>query len=231
VTAPDETQSSAPMPNSRLLSAEGHVCPHTAYVRASQTTRTNLCLSAAESSGGTRITTSAACTTSSASGLGNSCEMSIPSPPGSQGSGRRSDLRDATARQSAIRLIRPCSCGRAQDRSWKCRFAGILSQSFGPRDWATKGAAPSDETTQPAYLQALQEAGATGLEPATSGVTGRRSPLERATPGVRRPQRGTRTASYSPATGGRTASVLQASGFRSDATLFRLNATAESQSG
>ena len=36
----DETQSSAPMPNSRLLSAEGHVCPHTAYVRelASQTT-------------------------------------------------------------------------------------------------------------------------------------------------------------------------------------------------
>lgn len=99
----DETQSSAPMPNSRLLSAEGHVCPHTAYVRASQTTRTNLCLSVAESSGGTRITTSAACTTSSASGLGNSCEMSIPSPPGSQESGRRSDLRrdGASGRKSA----------------------------------------------------------------------------------------------------------------------------------
>jgi hypothetical protein len=52
-----------------------------------------------------------------------------------------------------IRLIRPCSCGRAQDRSWKCLFAGILSQSFGPRDWATKGAAPSDETTQPAICR------------------------------------------------------------------------------
>jgi hypothetical protein len=33
----DETQSSAPMPNSRLLSAERHVCPHTTDVRASQT--------------------------------------------------------------------------------------------------------------------------------------------------------------------------------------------------
>jgi hypothetical protein len=28
------------------------------------------------------------------------------------------------------------------------------------------------ETTEDAFLQALQEAGATGLEPATSGVTG-----------------------------------------------------------
>jgi hypothetical protein len=26
-----------------------------------------------------------------------------------------------------IRLIRPCSCGRAHDRSWKCLFAGTLS--------------------------------------------------------------------------------------------------------
>jgi hypothetical protein len=32
-------------------------------------------------------------TTSSASGLGNSCEMSIPSQPEAQGLGRRSDLR------------------------------------------------------------------------------------------------------------------------------------------
>ena len=31
------------------------------------------------------------------------------------------------------------------------------------------------ETTQPAYLQANEATGATGLEPATSGVTGRRS--------------------------------------------------------
>ena len=39
--ASTETQSSAPIPNSRLLSAEGHVCPHTTYVRelASQTTK------------------------------------------------------------------------------------------------------------------------------------------------------------------------------------------------
>jgi hypothetical protein len=39
VTAADETQSSAPPPNSRLLSADGYVCPHTTYVRelASQT--------------------------------------------------------------------------------------------------------------------------------------------------------------------------------------------------
>ncbi len=37
--APDETQSSAPPPTSRLLSADGRVCPHTTYVRelASQT--------------------------------------------------------------------------------------------------------------------------------------------------------------------------------------------------
>jgi hypothetical protein len=39
----DETQSSAPMPNSRLLSTDGHVCPHPTYVRASQATQTNLC--------------------------------------------------------------------------------------------------------------------------------------------------------------------------------------------
>jgi hypothetical protein len=35
----DETQSSAPMPNSRLLSADGHVHPHTADVRASRPLR------------------------------------------------------------------------------------------------------------------------------------------------------------------------------------------------
>jgi hypothetical protein len=127
----------------------------------------------------------AACTTSCASGLGNSCEMSIPSPPESQGSGRRSALRRRGVRPR-IRLIRSCSCGRAQDRSWESRFAGILSQSFGPQDWATKGAAPSDETTQPAYLQALRETGATGLEPATSGVTGRygRTGYDRLRPGI-----------------------------------------------
>jgi hypothetical protein len=33
----------------------------------------------------------------------------------------------------------------------------------------------SEQTTLPTYLQALGETGATGLEPATSGVTGQRS--------------------------------------------------------
>jgi hypothetical protein len=39
-SAKDDKQASSPMPNSRLLYAEGHVCPHTTYVRelASQTT-------------------------------------------------------------------------------------------------------------------------------------------------------------------------------------------------
>jgi len=39
--ATDETHSSAPPPNSRLLSAEEQACPHTTYVRelASQTTK------------------------------------------------------------------------------------------------------------------------------------------------------------------------------------------------
>jgi hypothetical protein len=71
-----------------------------------------------------------------------------------------------------IRLIRPCSCGRAPRSLVDMPICRHLSQSFGPRDWATKGATPSDETTQLAYLQAFQETGATGLEPATSGVTG-----------------------------------------------------------
>jgi hypothetical protein len=97
--ASDETHSSAPMPNSRLLSAEGHVCPHTAYVRASQTTRTNLCLSAAESSGAS-ITTSAACTTSSASGLGTPARCRSRARLGLKD--RVADQTfDATARQSA----------------------------------------------------------------------------------------------------------------------------------
>ena len=41
VDAWDETQSSAPPPNSRLLSAEEQACPHTTYVceLASQTTK------------------------------------------------------------------------------------------------------------------------------------------------------------------------------------------------
>ena len=34
--------------------------------------------------------------------------------------------------------------------------AGILSQTFGPRDWATKRGAASDLTSTPAYLQALR---------------------------------------------------------------------------
>jgi hypothetical protein len=46
-----------------------------------------------------------------------------------------------------------------------------LGHGFGPRVHFLA----SDQTTPPAYLQALPEAGATGLEPATSGVTGRRS--------------------------------------------------------
>jgi hypothetical protein len=40
------------------------------------------------------------------------------------------------------------------------------------------------ETTQRAYLQALRKTGATGLEPATSGVTGRRSNQLNYAPGV-----------------------------------------------
>jgi hypothetical protein len=40
--------------------------------------------------------------------------------------------------------------------------------------WPRSRSAPSQATTS-AYMQALREAGATGLEPATSGVTGRRS--------------------------------------------------------
>jgi hypothetical protein len=170
------------MPNSRLLSAE--VCVSaTTYVRASRTTKTNLCLSAAESSDGTRITASAACTTSSASGLGNPCEMSIANPPESQGSGRRSDLRRDGASGPHIRLIRPCSCGRAQDRSWKCLFAGILSQPF--------GLGPRMEQRRLMRQRNLlfagtSRSGATGLEPATSGVTGRpgATSYDRLRPGI-----------------------------------------------
>ncbi len=47
----------------------------------------------------------------------------------------------------------------------------VVEPTFGPR----AACAASDQTTPPAYLQALRETGATGLEPATSGVTGRRS--------------------------------------------------------
>jgi hypothetical protein len=78
---------------------------------------------------------------------------------------------DATARQAAnppdpTLFVRPGT--RSLVEMAICRhFEPIVW----PRDWGTKGAAPSDETTQPAYLQALQETGATGLEPATSGVT------------------------------------------------------------
>jgi hypothetical protein len=58
-------------------------------------------------------------------------------------------------------------------QNWSvCR---LFHRSFGPRGWATKRLAASKRTTTPAHLQALQETGATGLEPATSGVTGRRS--------------------------------------------------------
>jgi hypothetical protein len=40
-------------------------------------------------------------------------------------------------------------------------------------EWATSCLRASQRTTNSADLQALQETGATGLEPATSGVTGR----------------------------------------------------------
>jgi hypothetical protein len=69
----------------------------------------------------------------------------------------------------------------------------------------------------------VKETGATGLEPATSGVTGRHSPGERGR------VEGWMTAAncagglgFAPAT--QTASVLQATAFRGDATRFRLNA-------
>ena len=41
--------------------------------------------------------------------------------------------------------------------------------------WAMARNPASDQATDYAYVQVLREAGATGLEPATSGVTGRRS--------------------------------------------------------
>jgi hypothetical protein len=54
-------------------------------------------------------------------------------------------------------------------------FAGLSS----PEHWATNGPRnrqiKSEQTTQPFRLQAVRKTGATGLEPATSGVTGRRS--------------------------------------------------------
>jgi hypothetical protein len=53
------------------------------------------------------------------------------------------------------------------------RFAGDSRHRFGPRDWATRSEITSDPTTKSACLQALLKTGATGLEPATSGVTGR----------------------------------------------------------
>jgi hypothetical protein len=52
---------------------------------------------------------------------------------------------------------------RANCRAFACRW---------PRDWATDSESSPDSATQNACLQALRKTGATGLEPATSGVTG-----------------------------------------------------------
>jgi hypothetical protein len=54
-----------------------------------------------------------------------------------------------------------------------------ICRYFSKEEWAANGpqrlAKASPETTQTADLQGKNLAGATGLEPATSGVTGRRS--------------------------------------------------------
>src|SRR2546423_9135725 len=59
------------------------------------------------------------------------------------------------------------------DRDTKHPFAGIFVEIV----WATVRPTPripvSSRATQPVKLQLLRETGATGLEPATSGVTGR----------------------------------------------------------
>jgi len=66
-----------------------------------------------------------------------------------------------------ILFVRPATS--ATNKSQFCRaFAG---QTTG-YDLATSLRFEPDLATQNAYLQALQETGATGLEPATSGVTG-----------------------------------------------------------
>jgi hypothetical protein len=72
-------------------------------------------------------------------------------------------------------------------------------------------------------LQAFKETGATGLEPATSGVTGRRS---RWSAELRLAYVDDRSEVPSSKSSERlqVASALQASGFRSDVTVFRLNA-------
>ena len=54
-----------------------------------------------------------------------------------------------------------------------CRdFLVVVCPTLQPDCCPTKGVFVPSKTTEPADLQALPETGATGLEPATSGVTG-----------------------------------------------------------
>jgi hypothetical protein len=68
------------------------------------------------------------------------------------------------------------SCDRRTKTGSKSRFAGISPRQhwamFVPQP-SLSCAHPDNTKSQSAHLQAHLEAGATGLEPATSGVTGR----------------------------------------------------------
>ena len=67
-------------------------------------------------------------------------------------------------------FVRPATSSLA-----KCPFCRSFAWQTTGHDWATKRGSASCWTTEHTHLQALRVAGATGLEPATSGVTGRRS--------------------------------------------------------
>ena len=67
-----------------------------------------------------------------------------------------------------------CSCDRLQDFSRNRYLQAFCSADKG-HDWATAPRWYAYPDNGKCHLQALRETGATGLEPATSGVTGRRS--------------------------------------------------------
>jgi hypothetical protein len=86
------------------------------------------------------------------------------------------DDRDCFHRRARCdRFLEPVSlCGRTRDRSRKGYLQALSAQTSG-QDWAMLGRFRVCVDNRTADLQALQETGATGLEPATSGVTGRAS--------------------------------------------------------
>jgi hypothetical protein len=137
----------------------------------------------------------------------------------------------------------PPACSRrsmttvSQTANENGRFARLLDQKGVDRQRRLPVCCPisrpcvPNETTEDAALQALVETGATGLEPATSGVTGRRS---RWSAELRLAyvvdDRGELPSSKSSQRL-QVASALQASSFRSDVTVFRLNAVVLGESG